>query len=53
MRIPSDPVTVFREQYFIIPLYESMRRGNRAMIYKSGNLLIVYKVETSVQSLTS
>lgn len=40
VRIPSDPVTVFRESSFICPLHINyVRRERKSMICKPGNLL--------------
>ena len=49
VRVLNDPVTVTEERLFIIPLYDSMRRGEGAMILKSGNLLCMARLNFRVK----
>ena len=49
VQVLSDPVTVTEERLFIIPLYDSMRRGEGAMILKSGNLLCMARLNFRVK----
>lgn len=49
VRILSDPVTVTEERLLKIPLYSCMRRGEEAMILKSGNLLCMARLNFRVK----